>query len=258
MATSFYQVKNNAKTTITNNPLTAGGLSITLASSTGSKFPTTGNTWLGTIWDAVTYSDPSDDPNMEIVLIDSRSTDTLTVNASGRGFAGTTGVSHATGSAFRLLFTKEHADQWSTAINTLEARPDVGTYTPWTDWTPTLTNITKGSGTIAARYTQIGKIVHYYLKVTLAADSSVSSGPRFSLPVATSSSFSGLLGYARLVEAGVATREGRASFVDVNTAEIYAFDASATYLTAVAVSATIPFVWGTADLFIVHGSYEAA
>jgi len=164
MATSFYQVKNNAKTTITNNPLSAGGLSITLASSTGSKFPTTGNTWLGTIWDAVTYSDPSDDPNMEIVLIDSRSTDTLTVNASGRGFAGTTGVSHATGSAFRLLFTKEHADQWSTAINTLEAA-SVGTYTATTTWSPIITpeaGMTWSlTSTRNAVYVQIGKLVMY-------------------------------------------------------------------------------------------------
>jgi len=126
MATTFYQKKNNAKSTITNNPLASGGLSITLASSTGSRFPTTGNTWLATIWDAVTYPDPSDDPNMEVVLIDSRSTDTLTVNASGRGYAGTTGVSHATGSAIRLLIMKEHTDQYETAITALEGRGLLG------------------------------------------------------------------------------------------------------------------------------------
>lgn len=186
MATLFYQTKNNAKTTITNNPLTAGGLSITLASSTGSKFPTTGNTWLGTIWDAVTYSDPSDDPNMEIVLIDSRSTDTLTVNASGRGFAGTTGVSHATGSAFRLLFLKEHADQWSTAINALEtARAnDVA----WTAWTPTLNclgSMTIGSTTVTkARYYQSGKTVFFQVAFFGSTGGSASAGIGFTMPVA--------------------------------------------------------------------------
>lgn len=128
MATTWLQKKNNAKSTITNNPLSAGGLSITLASSTGSLFPTTGATWLATIWDAVTYPDPSDDPNMEVVLIDSRSTDTLTVNSSGRGYAGTTGVEHATGSAIRLLIMKEHTDQYETAINTIEGDSTGGTF----------------------------------------------------------------------------------------------------------------------------------
>jgi hypothetical protein len=118
MATTFLEKKNNAKTTITNNPLTAGGLSITLASSSGAKFPTT--TFLGTLWDAVTYSDPGDDPAMEVVLCDSRSSDTVTVNASGRGYAGTSAVEHATGSAFRLLIMKEHMTEYETAINTLE------------------------------------------------------------------------------------------------------------------------------------------
>lgn len=139
MATTFYGKKNNAKTTITNNPLTAGGLSITLASSTGSKFPT--GTFLVTIWDAATYSDPGDDAQMEIVLCDSRSGDTVTVNASGRGYGGTSAVQHATGSAFRLFIMKEHADQWETAINALEtsmalivgASPLVLSATPWTN-----------------------------------------------------------------------------------------------------------------------------
>ena len=127
MATTFYQKKNNAKSTITNNPLASGGLSITLASSTGSKFPSTGATWLATIWDDGTHPlNPTADPNMEVVLIDSRSTDTLTVNASGRGYAGTTGVSHATGSAIALLNMKEHMDQYETAINAVEGRGALG------------------------------------------------------------------------------------------------------------------------------------
>lgn len=119
---TFYGKKNNAKTTITDNPLTAGALTIHFASSTGSKFPSTA--FLATLYDAVTYPDPSDDPGMEIVKIDSVSGDIGTVNASGRGFAGTTAVQHANGSAFRLFLMKEHSDQWETAINNLEGWAD--------------------------------------------------------------------------------------------------------------------------------------
>lgn len=120
MATTFYEKKNNAKTTITNDPLAVGGLSITLATGKGSLFPSSG-TFLVTIWDDTTYSgDPTSDPNMEVCLIDSRSTDTLTVNASGRGYAGTADVEHASGNAIALLIVKEHFDQLETAINNLE------------------------------------------------------------------------------------------------------------------------------------------
>lgn len=116
--TTFLGKKNNAKTTITDNPLTNSALTINLASSTGSLFPATN--FLGTIWDSVTYSDPGDDPAMEIVLIDSVSGDVATVNASGRGYGGTSAVQHAQNSAFRLLIMKEHMDEYETAIGTLE------------------------------------------------------------------------------------------------------------------------------------------
>lgn len=139
VVTTFYGKKNNAKTTITNNPLSSGGLSITLAGGAGAKFPSSGQ-FLGTIWDDTTYpSNPTGDPNMEVVLIDSRSTDTLTVNAAGRGFAGTSAVAHASGSAFALLIMKEHMDQHETAINDLE------TATYRTGWIPMGVTLTYSS-----------------------------------------------------------------------------------------------------------------
>lgn len=117
MAKLFYNIANNAKTTITNNPLSSGGTSITLSAGTGTKFPS--EYFVATIWDDTTYpSNPGGDPNMEIVYCDSRSTDTVTVNASGRGFGGTTGVAHNSGSAFAILDTKQFEDQMTTALTT--------------------------------------------------------------------------------------------------------------------------------------------
>lgn len=113
MAKTFLEKKNNAKSTLA-GAIDNDDVSISLTTGQGTRFPT--GRFLATIYDAVTYSDPSDDPNMEVVLCDSRSTDTVTVNAAGRGYAGTTGVSHAIGSAFRLLIMKEHADEWEGAI----------------------------------------------------------------------------------------------------------------------------------------------
>jgi len=132
---TFYGKENNAKTTITNNPLAAGGLSITLDTGDGALFPS-GVSFLVTIWDDTTYpDDPTSDPNMEVCLIDSRSTDTLTVNASGRGYSGTADVEHASGSAIALHVMKEHMEQLETAINTNEASVQGG----WNALSETLT-----------------------------------------------------------------------------------------------------------------------
>jgi hypothetical protein len=203
VSTTFLEKKNNAKTTITNNPLTAGGLSITLASSSGAKFPTTN--FLATIWDAVTYPDPGDDPQMEVVLCDSRSSDTVTVNASGRGYAGTTGVSHATGSAFRLLIMKEHMTEHETAINALEA-VSVGTLTPWTAFTPVIA--VAGGGTVPTytakfinRYFRIGNTVWGYCMWDNSAGGTPGAGAgamTITLPVAPADSNGKVVGHGFL------------------------------------------------------------
>jgi hypothetical protein len=67
-------------------------------------FPTTGN-FLCTIWDKITYPDPSDDPNMEIVKVTGVSGTTFTVT---RAQENTSNVNHASGSAFEMLITAGH------------------------------------------------------------------------------------------------------------------------------------------------------
>ena len=56
----------------------------------------------------------------------------------------------------------------------------LGTYT---SWTPTLTNITIGNGTVTAAYVQIGKHIHAQIRITLGSTSTVGGNPGFSLPV---------------------------------------------------------------------------
>lgn len=113
----FYNKKNVAVTTITNNPLSNSGTSITLNTGDGAKFPST--YFLAILWDNTTYPNaPYSDPNYEIVLCDSRSTDTVTVNASGRGYGGTTGVQHNSGTSFALVDMKEYWDQHESTLKT--------------------------------------------------------------------------------------------------------------------------------------------
>lgn len=98
---ALIQFKNNAKSLTTDNPLTAGATTVNVTGGTGAKFPAGGD-FLLTIWDAVTYPDPSDDANMEVVRATARSTDAITIT---RAQEGTTGVAHAQGSKIAMLIT---------------------------------------------------------------------------------------------------------------------------------------------------------
>lgn len=109
--TTFKGKANNAKSLITDNPLAIGATTVHITAGTGVKFPATGS-FYATLWDALTYPDPSDDPGMEYVLAVKDSTDTYTVSA-------TTKI-HALGAAFRLEIMKEHMDEYETAIHALE------------------------------------------------------------------------------------------------------------------------------------------
>ena len=119
MATSFKQPKNNAQSTL-GEDLDTTETGIDVASGHGSRFPAPGNGFYATIWNSGTYADPFSDPNMEIVLVSARTTDTLTVT---RGQLGTSGVAHTTGDDIRLLVDASFISDLNTAVNALEALP---------------------------------------------------------------------------------------------------------------------------------------
>jgi len=109
--TTFLKVEDRAhgllETTITDS-----GLTIVLESGKGTLFPSSGAF-------IITLED-------ERILIDSRSTDTLTVNASGRGYGSTSAAAHTAGHTVSLNILAKHLDDITTAIGTLEA--DVPTF----------------------------------------------------------------------------------------------------------------------------------
>lgn len=67
----------------------AAATSIVLTTGHGSRLPSTFPYPLSW-WDATTYSDPTDDPNKEIVIVTTRVGDTLTVTRAGEGTSATT------------------------------------------------------------------------------------------------------------------------------------------------------------------------
>lgn len=84
-------VKNFSKATVSTG-YDASATSIVLSSGHGANFPqpSTAGAFNVTWWNSTDYPDPSDDPNVEIVRVTARSTDTLTVTRAQENTSGTT------------------------------------------------------------------------------------------------------------------------------------------------------------------------
>jgi hypothetical protein len=87
-------VKNFAKSTLSTG-IDADDTSIVLATGGGAKFPApaTDGAFNAVIWDSTTYADPADDPNVKIVRVTARTSDTYTVT---RAQEGTSAAAHNT------------------------------------------------------------------------------------------------------------------------------------------------------------------
>ena len=117
-----FKVKNNASSTVEDNPLTSGALILNVAPGGGSEFPIVGNYRL-TIWDSATYSDPDSDPGMEIVECISRSVDELEIT---RGHENTLAAAHTQGEKVALLITAGIFDDSSQGVYNMDI--DGGTF----------------------------------------------------------------------------------------------------------------------------------
>jgi hypothetical protein len=126
----------------------------------------------------------------------------------------------------------------------------------WTTYTPTLTNLVKGNGTESARYCQIGKTVTVFYSLTLGSTSSVSQYPLISLPV-TANVVAYATGTGTYNDTGVQSYLGRTWINTGTTAYGIADRTDAGYSKFEPVSGTVPFTWGTGDLYILNFSYEA-
>lgn len=124
----------------------------------------------------------------------------------------------------------------------------------WNAWTPTITNLTQGTGAVTqAYYARIGKTIVAQVYVTLGTSPTVSGGFQVSLPVDHASSNRSLAVGNVLMRDSVAARnysgivylQGSAP----GRAQFQALNASATYLYQVSQTATVPHTWTSGDYF---------
>jgi len=128
----------------------------------------------------------------------------------------------------------------------------------WIAYTPTLTNITLGSGgTSAFFYQRVGKAVNVRGRITLGSTGVLTGVATFTLPVNSILSDQFWDFGAILNDSGTTFYPGVVR-VGTSTATVLATNAAATYTTAVNTSATIPFTWASSDVINVGFTYESA
>jgi hypothetical protein len=131
------------------------------------------------------------------------------------------------------------------------------TYTPI--WTATAGTTTLGNGTLAGRYTQIGKTVHFKIRLTWGTTTTQSIATenwRFSLPVAPYAGQGSVwsLAEAWALDSSASTRYVAHCYVS-NTALVESF---VSHGSSGFFDASTPFAWANTDRLNISGTYEAA
>jgi len=130
-------------------------------------------------------------------------------------------------------------------------------YTP--TWTAATTNPSIGNGTLAGRYTQIGKTCVLVIGLTAGSTTTFGSGNwSFSLPkTAKNTTGINFLGVAHIRKVGTANYERVAQISpSLSTTVINMFTDPTPGSNSQSISATVPFTWGDGDTLGVEITYE--
>jgi hypothetical protein len=133
----------------------------------------------------------------------------------------------------------------------------LGSWTAYTPvWTSSGTAPVLGNGTLTGSYIQIGKTVHYRIRLRTGTTTTYGTGSyRFSLPVTTVATFAGageVIGQASLLDASPSARYARNAYTYDDT-KVSLVDEAGTGVTN-----TVPFTWANTDTLSIVGTYEAA
>lgn len=129
----------------------------------------------------------------------------------------------------------------------------------WTTWTPTLTNITQGNGTVLARYIRIGNDVRWKFRFVMGSTSAMGTGPQITLPAAPAdTSESEWVGWVSVRDVGTGNFFGPVRWSSGSTVSLNYWTISGANLIASNITSTAPMTWTTNDVLIARGFYEAA
>lgn len=159
-------------------------------------------------------------------------------------------------SAGRLGHIETGIDDASDAIIALQS--DASTGTAWASYTPTLTNITLGNGTLSCAYARYGKTIFGRFKFTMGTTSAMGTSPTFTLPVAMRNSGDPFNATALIDDSGTGRFICAAFATSTTVVELGLFDTATAYNTITFISSTRPMTWTTNDAIRVGFVYEAA
>lgn len=130
----------------------------------------------------------------------------------------------------------------------------------WTSFTPTLTNVTLGNGTVTAHYTKVGRTVTVRVRLVRGSTTSFTGEVVIINPVAgsTAAGTSQICGTAYYEDQGVTGYLGFVRMDTINQARLLTGVASGTYTQVDGVTNTKPHTWGAGDYLTAQWTYEAA
>ena len=126
-------------------------------------------------------------------------------------------------------------------------------------FTPTLTNVTTGNGTLIGYKKKIGRTVFFWVQFTFGSTSAITGGVRVDLPETANAAGAGAFDVSFYDDsAGAATGYFLgAAIMETTYVAIRAIGTAGTYGGLTGLSSTIPFTWATSDWFRVSGWFEA-
>jgi hypothetical protein len=200
-------------------------------------------------------------PKKEFVAftrLDASDVNTFLMDQSVMSFAGTAARGSAITTPVEGMTTYlEDSDRYESYSGAVW-RPIISTG-GWVSYTPTVTAINIGNGTIVAKYAIVGKTMHISIDFTLGSTSSVVAQPRVSLP----SGFT--IASSLFLPVGLGNVAGGggnfpASIFPYNTTQLYplVFIANQTYALLADVSATVPITFGTGSVLSLRATLEIA
>jgi hypothetical protein len=131
--------------------------------------------------------------------------------------------------------------------------------TDYQAWTPTWTNLTVGNASQDFEYVRLGRFVHLSGRLVFGSTTSITGHARFTLPVNADATMGGnIIASCNLTDAGTANFLGTLYQESATVVSLGAVNASSTYSSLSAISATVPFTWTTNDVIAVSFTYKAA
>ena len=127
----------------------------------------------------------------------------------------------------------------------------------WTSYTPTITNLTLGNGSLSAKYALVGKTMFFAVFFTLGSTSAVGTQPTFAFPsgISAAQTNNGPLGIGTTSSIG-GTRYSFWVYFTGDSMVPRVLNASGTYLRHDAITATVPVTWATGDSIFFTGQTE--